>query len=113
MEQLVLALIPLCYLNFGVVGLILSVISLIYMYLQLKTWAFLMGRMRKKYQHGLDSNQPDIEDVDNLHQYCRAPHMEGLAGWLSCQLLGGACFAFRWMNHKQKKGAVGQKSFKL
>jgi len=110
-EQLVLALIPMCYLNFGVVGLILSVLSIVYMFLQLKTWAFLMNRMRTKYQDGIQNESPEIEDVTNLpHQYCRAPHMEGLAGWFTCQFLGTACFSFRWMfPHKDKQGGVAPK----
>lgn len=96
-KQLVLALVPLCYLNFGVVGLILSVVSIIYMYFQLKTWEFLMKRMRKKYQDGLDNKCPEIDDVAGLpHQYCQYPHM-GDWGWVFCQLPGSICFMFRWL----------------
>ena len=122
-EQLVLALMPLCYLNFGIIGLILAAISLIYLYLQLRTWKYLMGRMRAKYKQGLDGEKNILEELPThfiahdhcklcvecwFPQYCRAPHVEGLLGWLTCQLLGTACFSFRWLqmvNMKPKDDA--------
>ena len=61
-EQLLLALVPLCYLDYGIAGLIISTVSLGYFHLQRKTYDYLMQRMRSAYQEGLDSGSPVMDE---------------------------------------------------
>ena len=57
-EQLVLSLVPLCYLYYGWAGLALAASSVGYFWMQLKTWGFLMGRMRTLYKQGSHARKP-------------------------------------------------------
>ena len=102
-QQLVLSLLPLCYLNFGAAGLALAAGTVLYMVMQVRTWSYLMHRMRLAYAHGLQSEQragpshPFLDDVKAFSSCCKAPHLEGTWGWLTCQLVTPFCFAFRWL----------------
>ena len=96
-QQLVLSLVPLCYLNFGIGGPMLSAVAVLYMVLQVRTWAFLMHRMRLAYAHGLKSGDPFLDDVKKVYSCCNRPHLEGLLGWFTGQLCTPLCFAFRWL----------------
>jgi len=95
MEQLLLAIVPLCYLYHGQMGLALALFGMGYLYFQLRTWGFLMQRMRDAYDVGRADGLPVMEDASAA--CCPAPHTEGLLGLISCQLLGPACFSLRWI----------------
>ena len=99
MEQLVLALLPLSYLQFGYKGLALSTLAFVYFLTQLQNWAFLMQRMRSQYADSLskDNEVPGIVDVAGLHPYLRAPHEEGVLGMLFCQIPSSTIFSCRWL----------------
>jgi hypothetical protein len=101
-EQLLLALVPLCYLNYGIAGLIISTVSLGYFHLQRKTYDYLMQRMRSAYQEGLDSGSPVMDDVSTLPRYFKKPHTEGLFGLLTGQLVSTTCFSLRWLRAPNK-----------
>eukprot|EP00937_MAST-01D_sp_MAST-1D-sp2_P006756 g6756.t1 len=105
LQQLVLSLLPLCYLNFGWVGLALAGASVIYMVLQLQTWRHLSQRMRDTYEASLDTAhhpRPLVDDVRGLSPSQRNPHVEGLLGWLTCQLVSSGSFAFRWLRDAER-----------
>ena len=102
LQQLVLSLLPVCYLNFGTVGLVLSGASVVYMYLQVRTWGFLMQRMRDAYAEGVARGSPVLDDVSALPRCCGGPHAEGVLGWLTCQLIDSTCFSFRWLCDPRK-----------
>ena len=102
LQQLVLSLVPVCYLNFGDVGLALSAAAVVYMYLQVRTWGFLMQRMRDAYAEGVSRGSPVLDDVSSLPGCCIGPHSEGVLGWLSCQLVDSTCFSFRWLYDPRK-----------
>ena len=96
-EQLVLSLVPLCYLYYGWAGLALATGSVGYFWMQLKTWGFLMGRMRTLYEQGYRAGKPVVNDVSDLPcSCCSRAHMGSLLGFLTGQLIGTAIFAFRW-----------------
>ena len=96
-EQLVLSLVPLCYLNHGVAGLLLAAASVGYMRLQLWTWANLSQQMRTAYQQGIEGGRPVAINVSDVPEPSRMPYTEGLIGLVTCQLIGSTCFATRWM----------------
>jgi hypothetical protein len=97
MEQLVFALLPLCYIHYGAPGLQLCAASIAYLFFSLKTRGHLMQRMRSAYQEGVDRGTPVMDNTDSLPcPCCKYPYLEGLPGWLTCHILGPACFAFRW-----------------
>lgn len=99
-EQLVLSLLPLCYLHHGTMGLVLATASVGYLRLQLRTWAALSQQMRAAYQQGIESGLPVAVNVSDVPQSCRAPYTEGLMGLITCQLVGSACFATRWAHDR-------------
>lgn len=108
-EQLVLSLIPMCYLNWGWPGLILSTVAVAYFALQLKTWAFLMQRMRNAYEQGVDHGRPILDDTSSLPMSCCGnAHTEGLIGMLTCQLISSTCFSFRWVPKQTQAWASAQ-----
>merc|ERR1712190_257552 len=94
-ERLVLSLVPLCYLNYGLMGFWLAVGAAIYMRLQIKTFGVLSQRMRNAYDEGFASGRPVIDDVNDVPSSCRAPHTEGMIGLLTAQLFGTVAFALR------------------
>ena len=96
MQQLWLSLLPLCYLNFGAPGLALSLSSVLYLQLQLKTWAHQMQRMRDGYTEGMASHMPLIDDISHVPFIMRGPHQPGVFGTITAQMLGTVAFAFRW-----------------
>ena len=42
-------------------------------------------------------SHPFLDDVKSVCSCCKAPHLEGALGWLTCQLVTPVCFAFRWL----------------
>ena len=111
-EQLVLSLVPLCYLNHGVPGLVLAAASVVYMRLQLWTWADLSQQMRTAYQQGIESGLPVAINVSDLPERSRMPYTEGLIGLVTCQLIGSACFATRWMRGTRSR-AHGARTYEM
>ena len=102
-QQLVPALVPLCYLNFGYSGLALALLSIVYLHLQIMTWKKLTGRMRETYKEAILTKTPVIDDVTEVFTCCKAPFMEGLLGLLALQLVHTWCFSLRWAStHKSK-----------
>jgi hypothetical protein len=71
--QLVLALLPLCYMQFGYFGLGASTAALAYAYMQLLTWQKMGGLMREGYKAGLSHGAPVVLDVSDVPPALQTP----------------------------------------
>ena len=88
---------PLCYLYHDVPGLVISSLSVGYMWMQMRTWGFLMARMRHAYAEGRRGGVPVVDDVSHLPGFVKHTHTEGLGGLLTGQLIGTLGTSMRWL----------------
>ena len=99
--QLVLALVPLCYMHHGYVGLGASASAVAYGYMQILTWQKMGGLMREGYKTGLSHGEPVVLDVSAVPAALKNPFSAHWASMATGQF--GTSFGYAL------RGCLGEK----
>lgn len=93
--QLVLALIPLCYMHHGYFGLVASAAAVGYMYLQIGTWQSMSNLMREGYATGLSRGAPVVLDISDVPAAVGRPFTADPLSMATAQLANSFGYALR------------------
>jgi len=93
--QLVLALVPLSYMQYGYFGLAASAFAMAYAYMQILTWQKMGGLMREGFKTGLSQGSPVVLDVADVPPVCKRPFSADLVSMATGQFGNTFGYAFR------------------
>ena len=104
--QLVLALVPMSYMQYGSLGLVASAAAMVYAYMQVLTWQKMGGLMREGYKTGMAHGSPVVLDVSDVPAACKQPYSAHWASMATGQLGNTLGYAFRsWFGAQAGMGA--------
>lgn len=103
--QLVLALVPLCYMHYGYFGLGASAAAVAYSYVQVLTWQKMSTLMREGYATGLSHGAPVVLDVADVPEACKRPFSADCASMATGQFVNTLGYAARgWVGGQAGAG---------